>query len=389
MIETLDLETNDDPQQGMAPVIPLRRRIMSVFLTKYAAAAAVVLALASGFGLFNQLGESGVAWAEVLKQVTAAKSVTHTMVTHTDGESRESECRISSAHGVVQDMQQNGKTIMRTFFDPETYELITLFPEQKEYTREVLTEAEYIERTNFSDFRGLVDRMLSFDHKQLGQKEIDGVTIEGIESTDQAILAGAVEPITVRLWVNVETGLPVRVETVRDYQDGTEDLIFELIDFRWNVDLDPVKISLEVPADYVCRPDLLSFNPKEEEALNGLKLYQDQMGCFPKSLERKLDEAYIRAVFNRVMESSPGIDPREVVTRVDGEVKFYQKTRWFQMVLNMEQRDVAWYGSEVEPGNGDQVLWRWQLDDGNYRVIYGDLTAEKVSPELLAQLESE
>ena len=67
----------------------------------------------------------------------------------------------------------------------------------------------------------------------------------------------------------------------------------------------------------------------------------------------------------------------------------FLNTCMFQLQLTAKYKDIAWYGSEVEPGDSDRVLWRWQLDDGSYRVIYGDLIAETVSPELLAQLESE
>lgn len=37
----------------------------------------------------------------------------------------------------------------------------------------------------------------------------------------------------------------------------------------------------------------------------------------------------------------------------------------------------------------DKVLLRWKLDDGQYRVIYGDLRIEDVSPQKLAELEAE
>ena len=39
------------------------------------------------------------------------------------------------------------------------------------------------------------------------------------------------------------------------------------------------------------------------------------------------------------------------------------------------------------PKDADRVLLRWKLSDKEYRVIFGDLHAETVSPERLAELE--
>ena len=50
---------------------------------------------------------------------------------------------------------------------------------------------------------------------------------------------------------------------------------------------------------------------------------------------------------------------------------FYQK-------LVDEQREPEYFGATVEPGDSAAALLRWRLDDGRYRVIYGDLRAETV-----------
>ena len=35
----------------------------------------------------------------------------------------------------------------------------------------------------------------------------------------------------------------------------------------------------------------------------------------------------------------------------------------------------------------DKVLLRWKLDDGQYRIIFGDLSIRNVTPEELAEFE--
>ncbi len=57
--------------------------------------------------------------------------------------------------------------------------------------------------------------------------------------------------------------------------------------------------------------------------------------------------------------------------------------------LANEDKDPAYYGDTVTAGDVDKVLLRWKLDDGQYRVIYGDLRIEDVSAERLAELEGE
>jgi len=50
---------------------------------------------------------------------------------------------------------------------------------------------------------------------------------------------------------------------------------------------------------------------------------------------------------------------------------------------------LRYYGDTVTAADVDKVLFRWKLDDGQYRVIYGDLRIEDVSAEKLAELEAE
>jgi len=52
-----------------------------------------------------------------------------------------------------------------------------------------------------------------------------------------------------------------------------------------------------------------------------------------------------------------------------------------------DRKDPAYYGRTVTPRDADKVLLRWKLSDKEYRVIFGDLHAETVSPERLADLE--
>ena len=52
-------------------------------------------------------------------------------------------------------------------------------------------------------------------------------------------------------------------------------------------------------------------------------------------------------------------------------------------VVSVDRHD--W--SDLIDADAGKVLMRWQLDDGNYRVIFGDLHTETVNAQRLALLE--
>ena len=59
--------------------------------------------------------------------------------------------------------------------------------------------------------------------------------------------------------------------------------------------------------------------------------------------------------------------------------------------INSIQRDFSegvYNGKTVTSRDATKVLLRWRLDDGDYRVIFGDLTAATVSSSRLRELES-
>ena len=61
----------------------------------------------------------------------------------------------------------------------------------------------------------------------------------------------------------------------------------------------------------------------------------------------------------------------------------------FYRLLVQNKKEPAYYGELVWPKDADKVLMRWKTGDNEYRVIYGNLTAETVSVEKLAELESQ
>jgi len=59
----------------------------------------------------------------------------------------------------------------------------------------------------------------------------------------------------------------------------------------------------------------------------------------------------------------------------------------FYSLLQYDKKDPAYYGKTVTPKDTDKVLLRWKVSDNEYRVIFGDLHAETVTADALAELE--
>jgi len=57
------------------------------------------------------------------------------------------------------------------------------------------------------------------------------------------------------------------------------------------------------------------------------------------------------------------------------------------MTLIQDKKEPAYYGETVTVQDAEKVLLRWKVSDGQYRVIFGDLSALDVSAEELTDLE--
>ncbi len=103
------------------------------------------------------------------------------------------------------------------------------------------------------------------------------------------------------------------------------------------------------------------------------KKWQEQLDASDEQLKKRAEQ--VENMEGRIKETVDKIMP------IQGAVMFY-------MMLAEEKKSPAYYGNIVTPQDADKVLMRWKLSDNEYRVIYGDLRAETVTPEKLAELEA-
>ena len=220
-------------------------------MVKLGIAAAIIAVVGVGIMEFIGTGsQSGVVWAQVAKNVEASQGV---IFRTRDTGSRDPKDDWPNAYKITWrsatlhrgDRYRNGQIHRAIYTNLDTKTMLVVDHDQKRYNKQDLSE-ELLRQVReegwgWSDPQALVNMALSLEHHALGQKTIDGVLCEGIEATSP-------DGGTAQLWVGVETGYPVLVETERT--KGGIRTTSTLDQFRWNVDLPAEGIEPEIPAGY-------------------------------------------------------------------------------------------------------------------------------------------
>ena len=236
--------------------ISIWRIIMKSRVTKLATAAVIIIIVLTSILQFES---SGVAWGEVVKKLeeihaySFRKRRLETTEPQKEGFKTEIETKVyySPEHGEWTESYRNGKLSTRTYALLKEKKFFGIVPPAKIYDRRTLSAAEIREMEQMMP-RQVVKRFLEADYKTLGGEIIDGVTAEGVEIYDPKVLSPSALPVknfVARLWVDVETELPVRLELefVVDGKLYTK-MIFD--QFQWNIHLDASDFEPDIPADY-------------------------------------------------------------------------------------------------------------------------------------------
>jgi len=379
------------------------RTIMKSPITKLAAAAVICIMCLTGLFFWKSTG-SGIALADVLariEQVTAySYQVRSTITTPQTKTDLKNTVLVSQEHGIKyasRSVEPNNNEIdgADAYLLPKQNSIIFVVHEKKMYVRVKFDDdklAYYKEQYN--DPRIIVKQILNCDHSSLGQSVIDGTTVEGFQTTDSAYgggfmgaadFEGKPKKVDVKLWVDVNTFLPVRVEEDVVTKDGMR--MHEIsYDFRWNVlmnadDFKPIK-----PEGYLSFGEVTVPAFKEENAVLGLRLFAGLAGEYPDNLDAVSLNKKTRKLIGFDIDTLEDLADDEKA-RLNSELMSIMGPAFFYEKLVEDDMDPAYYGKTVTPKDADKVLLRWKQEDGSYRVIFGDLRAETVTAEELAELE--
>jgi len=384
------------------------RTIMKSPITKIAAAAVIIVACSTGLILWKSTG-SGIALADVLtriEQVTAYMYQMHSTRTRqqTTKEST-STLLISQEYGIkmtskTADPNNGDIQGSETYILPRQNSIIFVDHKKKTYVPMIWDGMKLdFYKEEYNDPHIIIKQILGCEHISLGQSVIDGVTVEGFQTTDLAYkggffgeddyFVGEYKTVDVKLWVDVKTFLPVRLEEDIVTEKGTH--IHQIsYDFRWNVIVNPDDFEPNIPDDYTSPAgDIIFPAYNEENAVKGLRLFDDLAGNYPVSLELKtLGEEANKLMGYDGPDSLKGLSNDEK-TKKTSELMSLGGPAFFYITLVEENKDPVYYGETVGPDDTEKVLLRWKLDDGQYRIIFGDLSAKTVTAEELAELEKQ
>ena len=223
--------------------------------------------------------------------------------------------------------------------------------------------------------RDMVEYFHSFEYRDIGTRDIGGIEVSGIEVNDPAMWAGQYEEGSVRLWVDASTHWPVLIEREFKSDEGKVVVRETMHDFQWNPSLSKEDFEFKVPEDYSTL-DFGKANEDEEGEIEGLRAYARLTnGKYPSDPAFETAASEIRKNQDRLQKE--GLWGSQVFKEI-------LKTRNFSAFytgLVEDGVEVEYFGGEVGAIDYDKILMRWKLDDGNWRVIYGDLRTETIEVE--------
>ena len=387
------------------------RIIMRSPVTKLAVAAVVFIACLIGVSFWKTSG-SGIALADVLAQIEKASAYRHDCDS-TLTNLMEPNAPFKLHYTMLRSQKYGYKTVSDDPNDEVNYYSIQekasfiIRPKQKEYDRidfpgEKLTSLAQSQYNYYAD--GIVKKILRCKYENMGGSIVDGVEVEGFQTTDPNY-ASTTEPnhasVNVKIWVDVKTQLPVRTE--EHITKGKSIWHFTTHDYRWNIPVDAADFMPVIPDDYTrTGKDFFYEFAKlkditEEDAIQGLKLYADLSGRYPKIANWFPELQYQWSEFEksetpaalRLKEELKGLTEDDKAKRLSDVLMPMGRINGFYYWLRRQNKDRAYYGETVTPKDASKVLMRWKLSDSEYRVIYGDLHAETVTPAKLAELEKD
>lgn len=337
---------------------------------RLALAASVAVAAFLGLDLVGGDQVGGVAWADVMARVEDAQDFICRRIEKRSGEPAQEMVEYRSARfGLRQDIRVNGELQAEQFIIPAEKTLYAVIHRDRTYMRQSLNDEQIETMREQGNARAMVASFKEYDYTSLGRRRIDGRLAEGIEVRDPREWRTLFESGVWRLWVDLETQWPVLMELEGTARGGKVHKTYTLKDFQWNAPLTADDFTVEIPDDYTLIADLAANVADEEHALTGLRAYARLLGGrYPSVL----------SMSTAIAEAEQELDRRHSgyteAAGKDLEALFLiRNTCNFFNELESAARRPRYHGDRVRADDLDQVLMSWRLDDGRWRVVYGDL----------------
>jgi outer membrane lipoprotein-sorting protein len=382
-------QAEQEPSTRIIVFRALRSLIMKSPATKIAAAAVIIIA---ALIIIYQFNTSGVTWGSLAEKIERVETVVYHLSSNVKMQNMPQEqipktttkAFYSSEYGTRVENYINDQLSFIMYLNPKENIYVSVMPEQKKFMKYANKSPDELKQiAEKDDPRVMVRHIMSGEYKQLGRKTINGIDVEGIECTGPRVMGGMFEDATARLWVEIGTDFPVRIEIEGIVSGGQMEMSMVMDDFQWNVELDPALFVPDIPSDYTSQ----EFNlpeASEGSAINGLRLFAELTdGRYPDNLAlmtlmKEVSEAFTKKYGIQAMAKAD--DYTSTLQNILPSGIFYAQ-------LAGADKEAVYYGDTVTADNPESVLLRWKVSDGVYRVIFADLSAGNFSTEELAELE--
>ena len=330
-------------------------------MIKIAAAAVIIIAVLVGL---NPIG-SNVTWAQVIEPILNARTILFDMIIGTDDTGM-------LMHEIVVD-----STIRRTMSNMPNMTMIIdldsatllLLDDQAKTAVYADIEGDLGDNTrSYIKFvRQIIRQLQEGQVEELGEQMIDGQKAVGFVGKGQN------EEVTI--WADPQTAVPIRIEV----HNGQE-LAFAMKDFEFDVDVDESLVSMYVPDGYILKDTEMDFgNATEEDFVESLRVWVEVIrdGSFPEAIGTVNAMEQMPVLIENIGKMNI---PEEEATQMG---LAFGKGMLFHQILE-SQGQWNYSGAGVKLGDADTpVFWYQPEGSPTYRVIYGDLHVEDVTPENL------
>ncbi|MHC4119554.1 MAG: PDZ domain-containing protein [Planctomycetota bacterium] len=235
------------------------RTIMKRKSTKLAAAAVIIIAIGLGLHIFGGPDIASVALADVAKEIEQIKNCVFskktTIVSSDDNIINSFDSLVYYTQAAVREDMYGDKKITHQVYVKFSEGILVGVDHRIKVFRKMDLTGEDIEKLSPVSPKNIVNLILSKGtYKKLGRKTVDGVPSEGFEFNDKRAMLSMdkdrIEDVATRLWVDVNTNLPIRVE-VDCVLNGDSKASVVMCDPKWDVELESDFYEPKIPADYI------------------------------------------------------------------------------------------------------------------------------------------
>lgn len=227
-------------------------------LTKFAAAAVIMIAAILVLNIFPGPGITSVALADVAKKIEQIQNgvfkKTTTMSSESNGTNSFDSLEYYTQAALREDLYNDQEIAAQVYVAFPDRILVAVDHTRKVFRKMDLTE-EDMEKFYPVSPKNIVNLILGKgEYKRLSQKIIDGVLSEGFEFKDKRAMLSMdkdkIENVVTHLWVDVKTNLPVRIEVDCVLNNDTKASVI-MYDPKWDIELEPDFFEPKIPEGYI------------------------------------------------------------------------------------------------------------------------------------------